>query len=258
MPELPDLEVFQHNLEKALLKKKLTDISVPVTKNLKVTVAALKKALVGQSLVKIARSGKELNFYFGKQHVLGMHMMLHGKLYLLKDGEEQKFTIAVLQFSGGVSLALTDYQRAAHITLDPPEKTAPDALSKDFNAKYLEDHLSGKKITIKKYLTDQKNVLGIGNAYADEILYTAKISPFSVAGKIPPAQLNELVKAVQKVLKDAIKKINKSHPGIINGEVRDFMQVHVPKKEKSPGGRPIEHIDKGGRTYFTDEQVLYN
>ncbi|SHM90948.1 formamidopyrimidine-DNA glycosylase [Chitinophaga jiangningensis] len=258
MPELPDLEVFQQNLSAALQNKKLQEIEVPVTKHLKVKVAVLKKALEGQKLEKIARHGKELFFYFGKNHVLAMHMMLHGKLYLLKKNEEQKFTIATLRFTGGISLALTDFQRAAHLTLDPPEKEAPDALSKEFNDKYLQEQLAKKKTTIKKYLTDQKNVLGIGNAYADEILYTAKISPFSVGKAIPPKMLKDLVTATRKVLKDAIKKINKTHPGITNGEVRDFMQVHVPKKEKSPGGYPIQHVDKGGRTYFTEEQELYS
>jgi formamidopyrimidine-DNA glycosylase len=257
MPELPDLEVFQQNLSKALLNKKLQEIDVPVTRKLKVSTAALKKALEGQKLTDIRRSGKELFFYFGKSHILAMHMMLHGKLYLLKEGEEQKFTVASLHFAGGVTLALTDYQKAAHLTLDPPEKEAPDALSKDFNDAWLEEQLSKKKTTIKKFLTDQKNVLGIGNAYADEILYAAKISPFSICNRIPAAQVKALVKAVKKVMTDAIKQINKSHPGIIHGEVRDFLQVHVPKKEKSPGGYPIQHVDKGGRTYFTDEQVLY-
>ncbi|MBV7529073.1 Fpg/Nei family DNA glycosylase [Chitinophaga sp. sic0106] len=258
MPELPDLEVFQQNLSAALQHKKLQEIDVPVTKHLKVTLTALKKALEGQKLEKIARHGKELFFYFGKNHVLGMHMMLHGKLYLLKKNEEQKFTIATLRFGGGISLVLTDFQRSAHLTLDPPEKEAPDALSKAFNEQYLEAQLAKKKTTIKKYLTDQKNVLGIGNAYADEILYTAKISPFSISKAIPPQQIKALVAATRKVLKDAIRKINKSHPGITNGEVRDFMQVHVPGKEKSPGGYPIQHVDKGGRTYFTEEQVLYS
>ncbi|MBV8252749.1 MAG: Fpg/Nei family DNA glycosylase [Chitinophaga sp.] len=257
MPELPDLEVFQQNLSKVLLKKKLQEIEVPVAKKLNVTLPALKKALVGQTLTDIRRSGKELHFIFGKTHVLGMHMMLHGKLYLLKPGEEQKFTIALLHFSGGHTLALTDFQRAAAITLDPPEKEAPDAFSKDFNAEWLTAALAKKKTTIKKFLTDQKQVLGIGNAYADEILYTARVSPFSICSKIPEKKVADVANAVKKVLKDAITKINKTHPGIIAGEVRDFMQVHVPKKEKSPGGYPIKHLDKGGRTYFTDEQELY-
>ncbi len=257
MPELPDLEVFQQNLSRVLLKKKLQDIEVPVAKKLNVTLPALKKALVGQTLTDIRRSGKELDFIFGKSHTLAMHMMLHGKLYLLKSGEEQKFTIALLHFSGGLTLALTDFQRSAALTLDPPVKEAPDALSKDFNVKWLTEVLAKKKTAIKKFLTDQHQVLGIGNAYADEILYTARISPFSVCNKIPEKKVADLVKAVQKVLKDAVTKINKSHPGIIAGEVRDFMQVHVPRKEKSPGGYPIKHLDKGGRTYYTDEQELY-
>lgn len=71
---------------------------------------------------------------------------------------------------------------------------------------------------------------GVGNAYADEILWHARISPFSVSSKIPEAKLKDLVKAIKSVLEDAEQNILKSNPGIINGEVRDFMDIHNSKK----------------------------
>lgn len=258
MPELPDLQAFRHNLEKALLHKKLTSITVKNAKKLHTKEADLQAALEGQALEHIKRVGKELHFVFKNGHVLGMHLMLHGKLYLFEKKNEQKYTIVELLFADGTGLALTDFQAAANITLDPEEKTAPDAMSKDFNESYLEKQLAKKKITIKKYLLDQHNVLGIGNAYADDILWDAKISPFSIANKIPAPKIKALLKSVKKILEGAEKKILKSNPDIINGEVRDFMLVHNSKLTESPGGAPIKKDTGGGRkTYYTDEQELF-
>lgn len=258
MPELPDLQAFRHNLEKALLHKKLKSVTVKNAKKLHVKEADLKAALEAQPLQHIQRVGKELHFVFKNGHVLGMHLMLHGKLYLFEKENEQKHTIAELLFADGTGLALTDFQAAANIQLDPEEKTAPDALSDEFNESYLKAQLAKKKTTIKKYLLDQHNVLGIGNAYADDILWDAKISPFSISNKIPAAKIKALLKSVKKILEAAEKKILKSNPDIINGEVRDFMLVHNAKLTESPGGAPIKKDTGGGRkTYYTDEQELF-
>lgn len=258
MPELPDLQAFRHNLEKALLHKKLVSITVKNAKKLTVTPEALKTALDGQTLTHIRRVGKELHFEFGNGHVLGMHLMLHGKLYFFDKKNTEKYTIVELLFEGGKGLALTDFQGAAHVFPDPEPKTAPDAMSEEFNATYLKDQLHKKKITIKKYLLDQHNVLGIGNAYADDILWASGISPFSVCNKIPAEKVAELLKTIKTILAGAEKKILQHDPDIINGEVRSFMLIHNAKLKQSPGGAEIKTDTGGGRkTYYTDEQTLY-
>jgi len=258
MPELPDLQAFRHNLEKALLHKKLKSLTVVNAKKLHTTPKALQEALEGQTLEHIRRVGKELHFEFKNGHVLGMHLMLHGKLYFFQKKNTEKYTIVALLFEDGTGLALTDFQAAANVFLDPEEKTAPDAMSKEFTESYLETQLGKKKVTIKKYLLDQHNVLGIGNAYADDILWDARISPFSVCNKIPATAVKALFKSIRKILEGAEKKILKSNPDIIHGEVRDFMLVHSSKLKESPGGAEILKDTGGGRkTYYTDEQVLY-
>ncbi|NLR66213.1 Fpg/Nei family DNA glycosylase [Chitinophaga varians] len=257
MPELPDLNVFSHNLEKTLLHKQLETIEVVVKKKLRTPEKELKAALEGQRLESIRRVGKELHFEFKNGHVLGMHLMLHGKLYLFDRQNEQKHTICTLLFKDGKGLALTDYQGQANIFLDPDPKEAPDALSKELTEAWLKAALAKKRTAIKKFLTDQKNILGIGNAYADDILWEARISPFSVANQIPSAAVKSLHKAIHKVLTNAEKNIRKHHPDIINGEVRDYMLVHSHKLTESPGGAAIQHVSSGGKTYYTNEQVEY-
>ncbi|QXV65160.1 Fpg/Nei family DNA glycosylase [Mucilaginibacter sp. 21P] len=257
MPELPDLEVFSHNLQKKLKGKILKQITMHTAK-LNVSKQELQDALAGKKLTSVYREGKELYFEFDKQTILAMHLMLHGKLFFFTGKSDQKYSIAELLFEDGDGLVLTDFQKAANLTLNPEEKQAPDALSKEANADYLKNILAKKKTNIKTVLLDQKIIRGIGNAYADEILWDAGISPFSVANKIPDDKIKALIKSVHSVLTDAQKQIIKHDPDIIAGEVRDFMLIHNSKKKASPKGAEIK-IDAGSRkTYYTDEQQLFS
>jgi len=258
MPELPDLNVFSDNLDKKLSGKKLKEVDVTNKSKLKVTEKHLKESIEDATLKKVYREGKEIHFKFSNGNVLGLHLMLHGKLYLFKEKNTQKNTIIELHFNDDTGMALTDYQGAATPTLNPEEKSAPDALSKDIDYEFLKKLLSKKRTAIKTFLLDQKMIRGIGNAYADEILWEAGISPYSVCNKIPDDKLKALVKAIPAVLKDAEKQIRKKDPDIISGEVRDFLKIHNSKKKESPTGSTIRSANLNSRiTYYTDEQELY-
>jgi formamidopyrimidine-DNA glycosylase len=257
MPELPDLQVFSRNLDKRLKGKKVTNVQVTVTKKLNVSEAALKKRLKGQKITKVYRDGKEIHIAFSKGDVLGLHLMLNGDIHLFNGENLQKHTIIEISFSDETGLALTDWQGMATPTLNPKAKPAPDALSPEVNVDFLKEKLR-KRSSIKNILLDQKTVRGIGNAYADEILWNAGISPFSIANRIPEKKIRDLNKSIRKVLEKAQKQILRTHPDIINGEVRDFLVIHNPKKKVSPKGGKIEHKMAGGRrTYYTKEQQLF-
>jgi formamidopyrimidine-DNA glycosylase len=187
---------------------------------------------------------------------LGLHLMLHGQLALLMDNYEQKYLIIALVFDDGTGLALSDFQGAATPTLDPEDNDTPDAL--DIKADYLQEKLSKTRTPVKTVLMDQKIVRGIGNAYADEILWDARLSPFSASNKIPADKVKDLVKSIKKVLEDAEKQILKSHPDIITGEFRDFLEVHNARKKKTSTGASIHQKPVSSRkTYYTDEQELF-
>lgn len=259
MPELPDLEVFSRNLDQQLSGKELKEITVKNTKKLNVPVKELHDKLEKQKLKKVYRSGKELYFEFENKAVLSMHLMLNGELQLVKNKKEiPKYTIADLLFKDGTSLTLTDFRGMAKATLDPVADDAPDALAQEVDPHFFKKILAAKKAAIKNVLTDQHVIRGIGNAYADEILWEAGISPFSAADKIPDNKLKDLSKAVRHVLENAIRQISKVHPEIISGEIRDFLKIHSPKKTTSPAGVPIKMKKVGARkTYYTDEQELF-
>ena len=255
MPELPDIEVFSSNLSSLFEGKKLVKIKVVNGKKLQDTQQQLSKALEGKILKEVYRSGKEMRFKFSNGEILGLHLMLTGDLIPFEKINERKSTIVEFYFSNGKALALTDRMRNANIKLNPEDKEGVDAL--EINYKSLKQILD-RKANIKNVLLDQNVIRGIGNGYSDEILWETKISPFSRADAIPDDKVKQLAKNIKSVMKKAVSKISKAYPGLIHGEVRDFMNIHTKNKTKSPTGAPIK-VEKRGmlKTYFTDEQVLY-
>jgi len=257
MPEIPDLNIFQKNLAKKLVGKTLLNIDVLITRRLKEPEEALKTALEGQVLSAIERIGKELHFKFKNGRTLGLHLMLYGEMHWYTDKNDNKYTIAELLFSDGTGLAIADWQKAVIITLDPEAETVPDAL--DIPAGYLQEALTKKSKPIKTVLTDGKTIIGIGNAYVDEILYEAKISPFSIANKIPKAKIQVLTRAIETVLTAAESHILKNFPDTITEKERDFLQVHRPKQTLTLSGEEILKADINKRkTYYTQSQEFFD
>lgn len=257
MPELPDIEVFSRNLNAVFAGKKLLKIKITGGKNISDTTASFNSRLKNKTLKQIYRSGKEMRFQFSDGTLLGLHLMLTGDIFIFNKKNDRRSTLAELYFEDEVGLALTDRMKNAFIKLGPVDKKGPDALAAGLNFKYLKEAMQRKK-NIKKLLTDQDIIRGIGNSYSDEILWRAGISPYSVANAIPDEKIKELLTHIKKVLKDEIKNIYKNYPGKVNGEVKDYMLIHTKKKTASPTGAPII-IDSNGmmKTYYTREQKLY-
>jgi formamidopyrimidine-DNA glycosylase len=257
MPELPDLQVFSYNLDKRLKGKTVASVIVGNGKKLNVTKTELQEAIEQQKLKKVYRKGKELYVEFGNKNVLALHLMLNGELHLSEEGTTFKSIVIRLLFTDGLCLTLTDFRGLAKVTLNPPAEDIPDATAIDYEL--LKQITSTKKAAIKNILLDQKYIGGIGNAYADEILWEAGISPFSIARMIPDHKLKDLTKSIKVVLANAEKQILKTHPDSISGEVRDFLKIHSPRKTHSPSGIPIKVQKTGARkTYYTEEQELFS
>ena len=257
MPELPDIEVFTKSLNSIFAGKKLLKIKVVNGRKLKDSPSALAKALNGKTLKSIYRSGKEMRFAFTGNTLLGLHLMLTGDIFLIEKNNPHRSTIAEFHFAGGTGMALTDRMGNANIKLQPVDKKGVDALSKELNYRYLKSAMQ-RKTSIKKLLIDQDVIRGIGNSYSDEILWEARISPYSVSSTIPDDKIKELASVIRKVLARETRRIAKKYEGKINVEVKEFLRIHTKLKDKSPTGAPII-IDKNGmmKTYYTKEQVLY-
>jgi formamidopyrimidine-DNA glycosylase len=236
----------------------LKKVTVLNDKKLKVSEKDLKKKLENQELTEVYREGKELHFEFKNGNVLGLHLMLNGNLYFFEKINEHKNSIIELLFDDDTGLTMTDYQAMATPSFNPEPREAPDALSDKVNVSFLKEQLAKTRTNIKNLLLDQHIIRGIGNAYADEILWDAGVSPFSVCNKIPEVKIKALAKSIKTVLHDAEKQITNTHPDIISGEVRDFLNIHNSKKTHSPTGTVIHNKTSASRkTYYTDEQELF-
>lgn len=257
MPELPDVQIFSGNLKKLFTGKQLDKIILVNGKKLKDSQKDLSKTLEGFVLKDVYRSGKEFRFLFSNGEILGMHLMLTGDIFVFDKANAHKFTIVEMHFDDGTGIALTDRMRNANIKLNPVDKGGLDVFDKKFNLKYLTAILN-RKSKIKDLLIDQDFIRGIGNGYADEILWETKISPYSDPTAIPTEKLKELIKNIRGVMKRAINQISKKYPDIIQGEIKEFLKIHTRKKTESPTGYPIIIDNKSSRkTYYTKEQILY-
>jgi formamidopyrimidine-DNA glycosylase len=259
MSELPDLEILAENLNKRFRNRVLEQVEIKLAKSLNVSVAELKANIEGQELKSLARNGLVIMLQFKNHAVLTLDLKASGKLQALKHEDVPELNQINLYFKGGEVLAVNHPQDLSVFKLNPIYTVVPDALDKEMTFEYLSTVLLENTKQIKSVLLDQKVLRGIGQAYADEILWYAEISPFSIAGKIPATQVKKLHKTIKYVLLDAIKHLKKLDPEQVNAEMHDFLLIHNPGKEKSPTGRAIKTKSKAGiLTYYTDEQVLWN
>lgn len=262
MPELPDLEVFRVNVFDRLTSKRLTGLEVFNPKKVYASKAALISDLNGRDLLRIDRVGKELFFDFGERRIVAIHLMLNGEISIVEDEGaiaainykilSMRFERQTIVFSDRGSLCTVKYK--------PIMNSTPDAFDASFTLNYfLNVAHKNPYINVKAFLIDQHIVKGIGNAYADEILWAAHISPRSVIGKIPVDKMTELYNAIGTVLHSAISSIKRISPDIISGEERSFLKVHNRKIRQTETGYPII-VEKIATktTYYTKEQVLYS
>ena len=261
MPELPDLHIYSQNLKKRILNKKIASVTIgnPYKVN---SPDSFCEKLTGTSIEDIVREGKELHFLLANKNSFSVHLMLSGKFSICSQDEAGKIgsRIISLFFEDSQAFVTADYQGLCRVNLNPKIlSTVPDALSKAFTIDYFLG-LAKKNAykNVKAVLIDQKLIRGIGNAYVDEILWKAGISPESVLGKIPGEKLQDLFQAIPFVLNEAIQTIRKIAPDIISGEERGFLKVHNPRRQVTEDGdRIIKKTVATKTTYFTEKQELY-
>jgi formamidopyrimidine-DNA glycosylase len=164
-----------------------------------------------------------------------------------------------LYFDDNEAFVTADFQGLCKVTLNPKIPKVPDALADTFTLDYFLGAVKRNAYkNVKAVLIDQNFVRGIGNAYVDEILWKADISPESVMGKIPEEKLKDLFEAILSILNEAIQMIQKIAPDIISGEERSFLKVHNPRKKTTDeGDKIIKKTVATKTTYFTDKQKLY-
>ena len=247
MPELPEIEALADHLRRHAVGLTIGRIDVSAFSVLKTFDPAI-SVLHGQTVTGANRWGKYLGLQSGELHLI-THLSRAGWLRWsdklaaapLKPG---KGPIALRVHLGtpgeardhslipGFDLTEAGTQKRLAVWLvDDPAKVpgiaamGPDAL--DLSAEDLARVLAPNSGRIKTVITDQKVIAGIGNAYSDEILHVAKISPFATAGKLTEAQLAALHDAMISVLTDAVSRSVGQQAATLKGEKRSGLRVHA-------------------------------
>lgn len=219
------------------------------------------ETLQGKRIVGVTRSGKEIFFAFDSGDVLSVHLMLTGRFNVDPAGDDAPETRrASFVLDNGKALHVRDRRGLATLRLNPEPVTAPDALSDEVDAAYLQSAFDQSPGTnVKAFLVGQDHIRGIGNGYSDEILWAARIAPQSTVGKIPPDAVAALAGAIHEVLGDAVALVAKlDDPSDYRAARKRDMKVHNDTRVESPTGAKIQTSEVAKKkTFFTDEQVLY-
>ena len=238
MPELPEVEALADHLRRNAVGKTVERVDVASLSVLK-TVDPPIAALYGRPIDAVHRWGKYLGVQAADIHVI-THLSRAGWLRWsdklspapLRPG---KGPIALrIHLAEGHGFDLTEagtQKRLAVWLVDDPMKVpgiaglGPDALG--LTAAALAELLAHNTGRIKTVLTDQQVIAGIGNAYSDEILHAAKLSPFATAGKCTEVQLAALHDAIAGVLSDAVQRSVGQQAAMLKGEKRTGLRVHA-------------------------------
>ncbi len=228
MPELPEVEVVKKSLEKEINNLTIKNIKI-IDGNLRYKVKKRDiNKIIGLKLIEIKRRSKYLLFFFEKDLVMIVHLGMTGKFFLInknsikqktsfyydiKTNSPEKHDRVIFTFNKKIKLIYNDVRKFGFIKLDFAKKIyenahlkilGPEPFNDLFNLKYFKDYLSGKNRTIKDLLMDQKFVSGLGNIYANEILFLSQISPNRKVNKLNTLEIEKIIKNTKKILKKAV------------------------------------------------------
>lgn len=260
MPELPEVETIRRELEPHVVGRTVRDLSFDWEGIVRrPSLEEFCARLIGQKITRLGRRGKYLIFRLSSGQALVIHLKMTGSLWL-KDPE--KFVRAVIHLDDSTNIYFRDPRKFGIMWLVDDEdsvgaKLGPEALGEEFSAKLLVERLKNRKAPIKALLCDQGLIAGIGNMYADEALFTAKIHPMRAGGSLTAEEVKRLYKAIREVLRAGINDKGAStdtyfRPSGKKGSAHSQFRVAHRRGENCPlCGTPLERVVVRNRgSYF--------
>ncbi|MCJ7667985.1 MAG: hypothetical protein MUP04_06870 [Anaerolineae bacterium] len=253
MPELPELEVVKEFLAVHLVGSRIEKVEVLrpiVVRNLTDLDFT---SLEGQAFTKVERRGKFLIFSLDAFYLV-INLMLSGRLYFCPSTERRLAkTFVIWHLEDGFNLRYVDEKQmgkvylTADLSLVPGfALQGPEALEVTFEA--FKERLKRHRGEIKGVLINQAFVAGIGNAYADEILFRAGVYPFKRRPGLTEGEIRRLYEAMRAVLEESISTIREQMGDQIHLKFRDFLAVHGRGGSPCPRcGTPISEVRARGR-----------
>ncbi len=262
MPELPDLEILKEALESRILERPIVSARALRPGIMKTTTPPV-DALSGRTFTGVSRRGKHLILSLAPELHLVVHLMLAGRFVLCKS--ETKITKATglqVTFSDGEDLRLIENGSIklvkVHVVIDPLEvsgvaSAGVEPLSSKFTVQLLKELGHGRRCHVKKLLTDQRAIAGIGSAYADEIMFAARISPVRYVSTLSDDEFDRLHDAIVNVLSEAVEEIRTQiGSSLFTDDIRDFLKIYRHTGEPCPicGTKIAEIRYANTRTYY--------
>ncbi len=265
MPELPEVETIKNELKPYAdghTVKKIDILWPPTLRGS--TEKELNEKVAGHRITELTRRGKYLIFHFDNGKILLVHHKLTGSFHAEANLKEPpKNTRAIIHLDDCMDLYFVDPRRFGRFELADPDtetlkKLGPEPLSRQFTEKRLAEILAKRKSPIKPVLLNQELIAGIGNLYADEILFASRIHPERPANSLTPAEVKKLYTEIRRALRNGIKRKGASiatyyRPGGEKGSAHLAFRVARKAGEPCPQGckgKISYKFFRGRGTYF--------
>lgn len=268
MPEIAEVETVRNTLKKQILDKKIKKVNVLYDKMIESNVNDFKIKLIGQEFVDILRRGKWLIFETNDYYLLS-HLRMEGKYFLKSAGDPiVKHEHVIFTFEDDSDLRYHDTRKFGRMNLiNKEELSSVEAVKKQgiepgdisLTGEYLIEKLKNKRLPMKTLLLDQTIISGLGNIYADEVLFRAKVNPLKSGKDLSLEEAQKIVRAAEEVIKEAIEmggttiKSYTSSLGV-TGRFQQKLMVHKREgNECKECGTIIKRTKVGGRsTYYCE------
>jgi formamidopyrimidine-DNA glycosylase len=267
MPELPEVETIRRGLMQRVIGRRFTGVRVRQAQLREpVDVAALQAHVVGRTVTQIERRAKYLLLHLHPEGALVIHLGMTGRLWLRPpQPQDAAHDHLIFQLGDDLELRFHDtrrfglcfYAAAADLAHHPRLRhLGVEPLSAAFGADYLAERARGSWRPVKNFLMDASVVVGVGNIYASESLFVARVHPARPAGQLRQRQWERLCRAVKEVLQAAIDAHGTSVSDYVDSEGRrgEFQnQLLVYGREGEPCvrcGGLIRRMVQAGRSTF--------
>jgi formamidopyrimidine-DNA glycosylase len=217
VPELPEVESVRRQLAPRLEGRRLEQVEIADARLTRpFDPDAVARALEGEKVAALDRRGKYLVARFESGRALLIHLRMTGSLRHAPSGSlpDDPYRRAVFRLEDGSDVAYRDVRRfGTWLLLGPGEldayldaRVGPEPLSRAFGPRYLAKRLEGRRVSVKAALLDQRTVAGLGNIYADEALWRARVHPLRPAGELDADEVRALHRAVRRALERGLAR----------------------------------------------------
>lgn len=247
---MPEVEQVRKSLAPYIKGKKIKQVDVMLPRLIQsMSVNRFTKAVTGQKINQISRRGKYLVLHLDKGFIV-VHLRMTGALLTVDKKMIPDYAKVHFVLDGDRDMWFTDIRAFGTIYFveDPLEikgyaTLGPEPLSKELSVKYLQPYIEKAKKPVKTFILDQTIIAGLGNIYADECLFLAGVAPLRLACTLTKAEINKLIKSINKVIEQGIKNHGTTFRDYKDGEGnkgnnQNYLNVY------SRGGKPCKKCGK--------------